>query len=105
MQPGRMDRRVKILRRALTRNEHGEQVETFTETAEVWAERRDVTGREFFAGATTTAENSARFMLRWRSDLLATDRLSCDDKEYDIVQIAELGRRDGLEVIAVARIE
>lgn len=104
MKPGTLDRRVTILRRALTRNEHGEQVETYSELTTVWAQRLDVTAREAFTAQTTIAEGTAKFRMRYRSDLIYTDRLSCESKEYDIVQIAELGRREATEIVGVARI-
>lgn len=103
MRAGTLDRRITLLRRSQTRNAYGEQVETFTEYATVWGQRLDVTGREMFASKGTIAENSAQFRLRYRSDVLYTDRLQCDGVEYDIVQVAELGRRDGLDLVAVAR--
>jgi SPP1 family predicted phage head-tail adaptor len=104
MRAGSLDRRVTILRRALTRNAYGEQEETYSTLDTVWAQKLDVAGREFLAARGTMAENSTRFRLRYRSDLVLTDRLSYNSVEYDIQQIAELGRQDGLEIIAVARV-
>lgn len=104
MQPGRMDRRITLLQRSLARNSAGEQVATYTELATVWGQRLDVTGREFFTSQTTIAEGSARFRIRYRSDLTTVDRLSEGGLTYDIQQIAELGRQDGLELVAVARV-
>ena len=104
MRAGSLDRRIDILRRTLTRNEYGEQVETFDVYDTVWAAKLDTTGRELFTAKGTIAENSTRFRIRYRSDLYLTDRLSYGGTEYDITQIAELGRRDGLEIVAVARV-
>jgi SPP1 family predicted phage head-tail adaptor len=105
MQAGRLDRRVTVLRRTLTRNAYGEQVETFDTYVTVWAQKLDVTGREFFAAQTTIAEGTTRFRLRYRDDLLLTDRLSVDGKTYNITQIIETGRQDGLEIIATVRLQ
>lgn len=104
MRAGSLDRRVTILRREVSRNAHGEQVEEYEVLETVWAQKLDATGRELFTSQTTIAEGTARFRLRYRSDMLATDRLSYDGREYDIVQIAELGRREGTEIVAVARV-
>jgi len=103
MQAGRLDRRLTILRRTLSRNSYGEQIESFDPLATVWAQKLDVTGREFFAAQKTLAENTTRFRIRWRDDLSVTDRISCGGHEYDIKQLAELGRADGLEIVAVMR--
>lgn len=104
MKPGTLDRRVTVLRRSLTRNEHGEQVETYSDLVTVWAQRLDTTARESFTAQTTIAEGTAKFRMRYMSDLLYTDRLSCESREYDIVQIAELGRREATEIVGIARI-
>jgi SPP1 family predicted phage head-tail adaptor len=69
----------------------------------VWAQKLDVTGREFFNAQRPLAEGTTRFRMRYRSDLLHTDRLSHNSVTYDITQIAEIGRQDWTDVVAVAR--
>jgi SPP1 family predicted phage head-tail adaptor len=101
---GALDRRVVIQTRTLTRNAYGEQVESWATLDTVWAQKLDVLGREFFGSQRELAEGTAKFRLRWRDDLSVTDRLSFDSKTYDIVQISELGRHEGLEIVAVARV-
>jgi SPP1 family predicted phage head-tail adaptor len=103
MGAGSLDRRVTILRRTLTRNDYGEQVESFATLATVWAQKMDVTGREFVSAQRTLAEGTTRFRLRYRSDLLHTDRLSHNSVVYDIQQISEFGRQEWTDVVAVAR--
>ena len=109
MLAGLLDRRVTVQRRTLTRNEYGEQVETWTEYATVYASRNDFlvasTGKESFSALQTSAQETTRFRMRYRSDLLTTDRLVSDGRTYDIKQISEMGRRDGLEIIGVARLD
>jgi SPP1 family predicted phage head-tail adaptor len=104
VQSGKLDRRLQLQRRTLTRNVHGEQVATYATYATVWAQRLDVTGREFFASQNTLAENTARFLIRFRDDVELTDRLLCESTYYDIKQRSELGRRESMELIAVARV-
>ena len=104
MMAGTLDRRVSILRATRARNEHGELVETWAPVVTVWAQRLDVTGREFFSATQTVAEGSARFRLRYRDDLLPTDRLEDAGRQFDIKHIAEIGRREATEVVAVARV-
>ena len=104
MRAGSLDRRLTILRRTLARNAYGEQVEEFETLDTVWAAKLDTTGRELFTAKGTIGENSTRFRIRYRSDLYLTDRLSYNGTEYDITQIAELGRKDGLELVAVAKV-
>jgi SPP1 family predicted phage head-tail adaptor len=105
MSAGILDRRITILRRTLTRNDHGEQVATYAELASAWGQKLDVTGREFFSAQRELAEGTARFRIRYRTDITLglTDRLSVGGVEYDIVQIAEVGRQQWTDIVAVAR--
>lgn len=102
MQAGRLDRRVALAHRTLgTQAADGSYPDSgFTTYATVWAEKLDQHGREFFAAAGTNAERTTRFRIRYRSDVLQTDRIVLDSLNYDIVQVSEIGRREGLEIFA-----
>ncbi len=103
MQAGRMDRRVSLYHRALTQNSHGEQVPSYPAAyVTIWAEKLDQRAREYFAAQSTQAEATTRFRIRWRADVVMTDRLVLDGLNYDIVQISEIGRRQGLELFATS---
>jgi SPP1 family predicted phage head-tail adaptor len=104
VQAGKLDRRVTILQRSLARDEYGEQVEAYDELATVWAQKLDITGREFFASQKVIGEGTARFRVRYRTDIDLVDRLSYDGHQYDIKQLVEIGRRDELEIIATRRV-
>lgn len=101
---GRLDRRLELRHRALAAADaNGQQVESFTAYATVWARKIDVSGREFFQAQTKDAEQTTRFEIRWRDDVLATDRVVCDDVNYQIVAPAsEIGRREGLTLFVRA---
>ena len=105
MRAGRMDRRVTIQERTLTRNAYGEQVETWANVATVWGEKADLKGREFLAAAQLSADISTRFRLRYRAGVTVQHRLVCEELTYNIIQVAEIGRRAGLELFATARVE
>lgn len=103
MRAGPLDRAVHLQHRTLTRDtDTGEQVESFTTYATVWTGKRDVRGREFFAAQQVNAEVSTSFQIRYRTDVLATDRMVIDGLDYNIVAVAEIGRREGLEIQASA---
>lgn len=100
MKAGLLDRRVALLKRSTVRNpEHGED-EVFKETEQMWAQVVPVSGRDFFAAAQTHNERTIRFRTRYRTDIETTDRLGYQQQQFNIVAIAELGRRDGLEITA-----
>jgi SPP1 family predicted phage head-tail adaptor len=101
MRAGRLDRRVQLFHKTLTRNGAGENVATYpTAYATVWAGKRDLRGRELFVAQETQAEATATWTMRWRDDVLATDRLIDDQgRIFDIAgPPAEIGRRQGLDL-------
>lgn len=103
MRSGNLDRRGQLLRRVLTRNTFGEEVVTYVAYAELWMERRDIGGREFFAAQQVNAEVTSRFRIRFRTDVLMTDRILCEGKSYNIAAPPqEIGRREGLEILGSA---
>jgi SPP1 family predicted phage head-tail adaptor len=104
MDAGRLDRRIELRRQVLTLDEStGQTVESWpTAYATVWAEKADLRGREFFAANQVNSEITTLFRIRHRTDVLATDRIVCDGLSYNINPPAEIGRRDGLEIMATA---
>lgn len=103
MRSGSMDRRVSLYHRVLTQNAQGEQVPSYPSAyTTVWAEKLDQRAREYFAAQGTQAEATTRFRIRYRDDVLMTDRLVLGGVNYDIVQISEIGRREGLELFATS---
>lgn len=103
MRAGKLDRLVSLYHRVLTQDAQGEQIATYpTAYGQVWAEKLDQRAREYFAAQGTQAEATTRFRIRWRSDVLMTDRVALDGVNYDIVQISEIGRRQGLELFVTS---
>ncbi len=100
MQPGRLDRLVTLQSRTLAAaSAYGEKLASYSTLAQVWAERRDVSGREYFAAGQLHAEASAAFRIRYRSGLTPIHRIVDDGVIYDVLHIAEIGRKDGLELV------
>lgn len=101
MRAGALDRRLELRHRVLTRDATtGEEVESFVAYETVWASKRDIRGREFFAAQQLNAETTTIWQIRYRSDVAYTDRIVCDGVTYNIVGISEIGRRGGLEIQA-----
>lgn len=102
MRAGTMDRRITLQHRSLTPDAHGQKVVGYITYAEVWAQRLDVTARERLASQQVIAESSCRFRLRYRNDVVATDRVLCEGVTYNITPPTEIGRREGIEILASA---
>lgn len=105
---GRLDRRIQFQRAGKV--DDGLQV---TEAwanhgAQIWAGRKDVSDAERAQAGWIEATVASRFTVRssvFTRGLTAKDRLICDALIFDITGIKEVGRRDLLEITAVARID
>lgn len=103
MRAGALDRRVELMHRNLTRDATtGEQVVSYVTYATVWASKRDIRGREFFAAQQVNADVTTIWHLRYRSDVLVTDRIVEEGLPYSVTSIAEVGRKVGIEIQATA---
>ncbi|MBL9047206.1 MAG: head-tail adaptor protein [Tabrizicola sp.] len=104
---GRLDRRVQFRRMALI-DDRLQSREVFKDHGTpISAKKTDVSDGERVRAMQVQATITARFVVRWSPftvDLTPKDRLVCEDIEYDITGIKELGdRRSFLEITAAAR--
>lgn len=105
MQSGEYDRRIKLERYGLTRNEFNEPIEGWAELSTVWASKKDVSDTERLRSAEVGSIITTRFAIRWSKkvpDLNTKDRLQLNGLIYNIVGVKELGRREGIEITASA---
>ncbi|MDX0605408.1 phage head closure protein [Sinorhizobium medicae] len=99
---GKMDRRITIERETETVKPSGSVVKAWATVATVWAEVVQQTASEFFTGYGEAENGTVIFRIRWMPGLTTADRVSYAGKVYDLKEITELGRRDGLELRGVA---
>ena len=102
MHAGKMDRRITIQRREETQAPSGATAPNWINWAVVWAQVIPVSGREYIAARQLQAERTTRFLIRWRAGVVSTMRILYDGQAYEIRAIAEIGRRDGLDIRAEA---
>lgn len=98
--PRGQDRRVRIERKVITRDAMGGETVGYTLRATVWASVIHTRGREAFLAAQVTPTSDVEFRIRWRDDVVETDRIVHDGKNYDVQYIAEMGRRRRLRIVA-----
>lgn len=106
MSAGTLDRRITIQRAMLTRNEFNEPIETWTDHVTISAKRRDASASESYRAQEVGAEITTRFTIRWSSDVKDVnprDRVSVEDKLYNITAVRDVGRNLLREIDAVAR--
>lgn len=102
---GLLDRRIRIERRVERVDDSGQVVLDWVKRAEVWARVEPLGGRENFGQDQFVATGDLRFTIRWRSDVTPLERIVYDGREYDIVTVADVGRREALLVVGSARTE
>ena len=103
MRAGDLDTRVQLLKRALATDDVGQSVESWSVYAVTWAQAIGVTGRERLSSAHEITEYDMRFRIRYREGIDTTWRVGYEGKEFDIYAVNEIGRDEGLELLAKYR--
>jgi SPP1 family predicted phage head-tail adaptor len=95
MNPGKLDRRVQLQSKTVTKDTAGAPVETWTTFATVWAAKAEQGSREFKAFGQVQAECTALFTARYLSIITAEHRIVCDGRIFEITGTPlEQGRRE-----------
>jgi len=105
---GKLDRRISILERNVSQNATGEEIIVWNPIATVWAEKVEAKGAERFAATQFIGHAVKTFRFRWSSqveDVSTLHRISFDGREFDVTDVREVGRRQGIEVDCYARSE
>lgn len=106
MRSGRLRHRVTIERRTTTTDAHGDQLDTWTTMATVWAAIEPLNGREYFAASGEASEVTARIRLRYQSELAGmttADRVTHNGVNYDIRSVINPEQR-GMELVLMCSI-
>lgn len=120
MRAGRLDRMITIQRKVETESPSGEPIATWTNIAlRRSASYRSLRGGERFTAEQYVANEQVEFQIRFSSDvagLSPLDRivypaLQADSppnepetrRIYDVIDASEIGRREGVRVVAVRR--
>lgn len=122
MQAGRLDRKIDIERKALTQDEFGQETEAWDKIASRRAaSATPVNGDERFAASQFVGKRVIEFRIRYSAALANVNPLDrivypagaaesptpepAEDEIYDIQDVREIGRREGLQIFAVSRSE
>ena len=93
-------RRIRIERQISTPDAAGGEEISYALRVEVNAAVIHQRGREAFLAAQITPMADIEFRIRWRNDVVETDRIVYDGKNYNIQYLAEMGRRRRLRITA-----
>ena len=114
MRAGLLDRKITIQRVQVDRSPSGDVLETWWDLATRWAEYKPVVGTERAGGVQPGAEQQVEFRVRWDQglvDVSPLDRVAYPASAatnsptqikyiYDIVAVHEMGRQEGLRIVA-----
>lgn len=113
-----LDRKIDIERKTVTSASSGQDVETWTKiVTRRSAAVRPLRGDERFTAEQFVASQQVEFLIRWSwdvADLSPLDRIvypptgdspAIDEEIYDIIEVSEAGRREGLKIVAARRAE
>lgn len=101
MRAGKLDKTISIERLGRTVDDYGTEVESWTPVAVVRAQLVQQSTEEFMRGAGSMAETAVVFRIRHRDGIAPADRITHTGTAYDIKEVKELGRREGLDLRCV----
>lgn len=108
MQSGKLDRRVIIRRSIITQDSFNSPVATWGDLVRVWSAVNFVSDGERARAGEIGARQMIRFEIR-NSAVTGTvdtrDRITFEDRDYDISGVKQIGRNNRLEITATARAE
>lgn len=91
MRAGKLRHRVTITEPIETQDDYGEPVKNWKPIADgqVWAEKRDLSGRELFQAQQINAEISTEFRIRHRDDIDARMSIEYRDAYWHIESVQD----------------
>jgi len=102
MRAGKLDKTITIERAATTVDDYGTPAEGWTTVATVRAQLIQSTTEEFMSAGGANSETATIFRIRHMDGLTLADRVTYNARAFDLKEIKELGRREGLDLRCVA---
>ncbi len=103
MDPGKLNQRVTLQRRAAGEDAMGQANGAWEDVAPLWAQVLPLRGREYFAAAAVQQETSVKVTIRYRPDVTPSMRLVWQGVPYDITSVVQLGgRKFWLELLMIS---
>ncbi len=87
----------------VTQSDSGQPTETWAALATVWGSLSPLKGYERTASPGHAAHEDVAIQIRWATDwadLNPKDRAICQGVTYDLLAVHEIGRRQGMKIIA-----
>jgi SPP1 family predicted phage head-tail adaptor len=87
MDGSQLNKRIELQHNLPTANSIGEFVDTYTTYATVWSAIKPLVGNQRYSAKQLNSEISGKVIIRYRSDLVATDRLVYGSRYLSIISI------------------
>lgn len=94
MNPGRLNKKVKIQSLTNLKNEYGELEEVWQDLKEVWAEVKPLTGRSFFSAQQINSEITHSVIIRYIKDMKPSMRVMYRDRFFEILYIMDFNEEN-----------
>jgi SPP1 family predicted phage head-tail adaptor len=107
---GRLDRLIRFQEAVSSQDDSGQEIPVWTPLGLAWAQVTPLRGGESYGSAQqVVADADTKFKIRWPEDFSVTPRetlrILYDGRVYDVKEVIELGRREGLDILAKTRPE
>ncbi|MBD7967763.1 phage head closure protein [Paenibacillus gallinarum] len=92
MNPAKLNKRITLQKKVTGEDNSGYPTPgagEWEEVISIYASRKPIRGREFFAAAAAQAENTVRFEIRYRSGITPDMRLVCEGRIYNITAVLD----------------
>lgn len=90
MKAGKLDQRIILQAKSVTRDAMGGEVITWVDQATVWAEAQPLAGREYFAAKLEQSQSTIRFIIRRGTSVTTAWRLMWQGAPYDINDVIDI---------------
>lgn len=101
MRAGALDRVIVVERMTEAVNDLGQVIAAWSPFAEMRAHLMQASASEFLRNFGASTETAVVFRTRFLAGITLADRVSYDGAAFNIVEVKELGRREGLELRCV----
>lgn len=105
MKIGDLRHRIILQKFVETTDEEGFSTQEWQDVATVWASVENLYGREYWQAAAIQAENTVKFIIRYRNDITNDMRIKFKDKLYNIISIDNIKYRNEYKEIKAKEVE
>lgn len=94
LQAGKLRHRATLDHKTVSLDSYGAETVTWANFANVWASVEDLAGRELWAAQAEQGEVTTKVIIRYRSDIVMTDRVTANGRTFDIIGISDPDGRE-----------